>query len=158
MGIVLTFCHSLFLQKTSWCKNCIFFGSVQRRGRRMSAGARKNDRAAKATIVNGSASPAPSGSATKISFARRLRGEGGKKGLFPAFPRRHPCGGDAPLCLAAVPPFLAAGQERSQAAPSAASGNCHRARQLAGGHTYTKALACSLGRKLNESATFCLVC
>lgn len=156
MGIVLTFCHSLFLQKTSWCKNCIFFGSVQRRGRRMSAGARKNDRAAKATIVKGSASPASSGSPTEI-FARRLCGEGGKKGHFPAFPRPHPCGGDAPLCLAAVPPFLAAGWERSQAAPSAASGDCRRARQLAGERTYTKALASSLGRKLNESATFCLV-
>lgn len=66
----------------------------------------------------------------KISFAQRFPGEGGR-GHLPSSPCLHPWGLNAPLCLAAVPPFLAARWERSQAAPSAASGNCCSARQLA---------------------------
>lgn len=46
------------------------------------------------------------------------------QGTFPASHHSHPSGLRVHLCLAAVPPILAADWEKSQAAPSAASSSC----------------------------------
>lgn len=56
----------------------------------------------------------------------------GGKGHLPASTHPHPYGLRVPLSLAAVPPSLAAGWEKSQAAPSADSSNLCDASKQAG--------------------------